>query len=52
MRIRNAQSLLLRSTLSIKEISYMVGFRDQLYFSRVFRQETGMSPRAFRRAHA
>jgi AraC-like DNA-binding protein len=52
MRIRHAQSLLLRSSLSVKEISYMVGFRDQLYFSRVFRRETGLSPRAFRRANA
>lgn len=52
MRVRHAQGLLLRSTLSIKEIAYTVGFHDQLYFSRVFRQETGMSPRAFRRAAA
>ncbi len=51
MRIRSAQTLLLRSNLSIKEISFMVGFRDQLYFSRVFRQETGMSPRAYRKAN-
>jgi AraC-like DNA-binding protein len=48
LRVRHAQSLLARSNLSIKEISYLVGFRDQLYFSRVFRQETGTSPRAFR----
>lgn len=50
MRVRHAQSLLVRSQLTIKEIAFMVGFRDQLYFSRVFRQETGRSPRAFRRA--
>jgi AraC-like DNA-binding protein len=50
LRVHHAQGLLLRSSLTIKEISYLVGFRDQLYFSRVFRQETGTSPRAFRKS--
>jgi AraC-like DNA-binding protein len=48
LRVRYARGLLLRSDLSIKEIAFMVGFRDQLYFSRVFRREAGASPRAFR----
>jgi AraC-like DNA-binding protein len=49
MRVRHAQGLLSRSQLTIKEIAYLVGFSDQLYFSRVFRQEFGMAPRDFRR---
>lgn len=48
LRVRHAQGLLLRSPLSIKEIAYLVGFSDQLYFSRVFRAATGQPPRAFR----
>jgi AraC-like DNA-binding protein len=52
LRVRHAQGLLLRSNLIIKEIAGMVGFGDQLYFSRVFRQQTGVSPLAYRRAKA
>lgn len=48
LRIRHAQHLLERSPLTVKEVAYLVGFSDQLYFSRVFRQETGMAPTAFR----
>lgn len=52
MRIQAAQDLLVHSGFSIKEIAAMLGFSDQLYFSRVFRQKTGRSPRAFRQARA
>lgn len=52
LRVRQATGLLARSQLTIKEVAFMVGFRDQLYFSRVFRQETGQSPREFRRQAA
>lgn len=52
MRVRQARDLLARSSLSIKEIAFMLGFRDQLYFSRVFRRRLGLSPRAFRRREA
>ncbi|MHC4660273.1 MAG: helix-turn-helix domain-containing protein [Planctomycetota bacterium] len=49
MRIDSARELLLTSTASIKEITTMVGFSDPLYFSRVFRRQMGVSPRAFRK---
>ncbi len=48
LRIRHAQHLLERSPLTIKEVAFLVGFSDQLYFSRVFRQETGQAPTAYR----
>lgn len=48
LRIRHAQHLLERSPLTVKEVAFLVGFADQLYFSRVFRQETGVAPTAFR----
>jgi AraC-like DNA-binding protein len=48
LRVRHAQHLLERSPLTIKEVAVLVGFADQLYFSRVFRQETGLAPTSFR----
>ncbi len=50
-RHRIAQSLqLLRSTdMSIACIANAVGFSDQLYFSRVFSKQMGMSPSQYRK---
>lgn len=48
MRIDYAKRLLhlrSRSHLTVQEIAWMSGFRDHLYFSRVFRKSTGMSPK-------
>jgi AraC-like DNA-binding protein len=50
-RIARAKGLLIGSSLSIKEIAQRTGFRDQLYFWRVFKKETGMSPSEFRSGH-
>jgi len=51
-RIRQAQRLLRSSHATVTEIASQVGYNDAAYFSRVFRKETGQSPRAFRRATA
>jgi transcriptional regulator GlxA family with amidase domain len=48
MRVRDAQMLLAHSSFSIKWVAAMLGFRDQLYFSRVFRRAIGASPTEFR----
>lgn len=48
LRIQNAQSLLENSTYNISEIAFMVGFRDPLYFSRVFKKQVGVSPKHYR----
>ncbi|MDP5229574.1 MAG: AraC family transcriptional regulator [Cellulophaga sp.] len=37
--------------LSIKEISFKVGFEDPLYFSRIFKNFMGKSPRNYRKNH-
>lgn len=53
-RIMAAQQLLKNRNFlskSVEEISYVAGFVDPAYFSRVFRQETGMSPGEYRKAH-
>lgn len=47
VRIEHARRLLHlrpRSGLSIQEIAWMSGFKDSLYFSRVFRRQTGVTP--------
>lgn len=47
LRINKAKALMC-SDLQIGDISEMVGFQDQLYFSRVFKQSTGLSPREYK----
>ncbi len=47
-RIAKASQMLIESTDPVKVIAYQVGFRDPNYFSRVFKIETGYSPRDYR----
>jgi AraC-like DNA-binding protein len=47
-RIEEAKKLLLTTDLQAAEIAHEVGFNSPTYFSNVFRQETGVSPGAFR----
>ena len=47
-RILRAQKLLLNPTLSINEIAGLTGYDDPGYFTRRFRQQTGLSPRDWR----
>lgn len=49
---REAALGLERSTLSIKQLSYSLGFRDPAHFSNFFRRMTGMTPGRFRRMMA
>lgn len=48
LRIQKAAGLLEREDLSVKSIAFSSGFSDPLYFSRVFRQHTGLSPTEYR----
>ncbi len=36
------------SELSVKEISVLLGYRDPFHFSKVFKQEIGVSPYTYR----
>ncbi|RIE02460.1 AraC family transcriptional regulator [Cohnella faecalis] len=47
LRIRHSQSLLLETNESLRHIAERVGFTDEYYFNRRFRQTTGMSPRQY-----
>jgi len=49
LRMLEAMNLLRTSSLSIKEVSALVGFNDALYFSRRFREHWGIPPTAVRR---
>jgi AraC-like DNA-binding protein len=46
-RIREAKALL-RKGVSIKEVTYQVGFSSQNYFGKTFKRLTGMTPSEFR----
>ncbi len=49
LRLQKAMSLLRYRDWSITEIAYHVGFNDSNYFSRQFKQVTGMTPSAYRK---
>src|SRR5690554_103348 len=48
LKIMRAKGLLRTTTLSVKEISYECGFESIHYFSRLFKQKTGLTPGEFR----
>ena len=50
LRIRKARSLLTNTTLSVESIADEVGFDSSFYFSRCFKQRTGLAPRNFRKS--
>lgn len=50
MRIEKSKECLLASNWKIHKVASYVGFEDAGYFSRVFRKQTGMSPKEFRNA--
>lgn len=47
-RLDHAKALLLSSSVRIGDVAHQCGFGDAVYFSRRFRQWTGMTPRQFR----
>jgi two-component system, response regulator YesN len=48
MRIKEAKRQLIETEKSIKEIAYLVGYHHANYFSRIFKEVMGTSPREFR----
>ena len=48
VRIEKSKQLLKTTMLSIAEIADQCGFEEQSYFSRVFRKQTGLSPKTYR----
>lgn len=50
-RINSAKEQLIHSTKSIKEIGYMVGYKDTSYFCQAFKKVTGYTPLSYRERH-
>ncbi|MCC6461928.1 MAG: response regulator, partial [Saprospiraceae bacterium] len=48
LRLLQARLLLADPALSVADVAYETGFNDPKFFSRVFSEEFGMSPTAFR----
>ncbi len=51
LRIENAKKLLLNLKKSISDISVLCGFQSFAYFSHVFKNHVGVTPREFRHKH-
>jgi len=48
LRIQKAKELLSDTSKTIKEIAYELRFETSLYFSKVFKEKTGLTPTAYR----
>ena len=48
LRIDHAKALLERDQRTIQEIARAVGYEDLIFFRRLFKRHTGMSPQAYR----
>ena len=49
--MQEARKLLLSSELSVSEIAYKLNFQDNSYFNKVFKSNTGLTPKRFRDIH-
>jgi AraC-like DNA-binding protein len=49
LRIEKAKSYLSDHSMSIKEIAITLNFESSFYFSRLFKEKTGMSPEIYRK---
>ena len=47
MRIQTSCELMKRNITCIKDIAFMCGFSDSLYFSKLFKKQMGLSPRDY-----
>ena len=48
VRIDRAKNALRDPALSVREVGAMSGYSDPNYFSRIFKKQTGMTPREYR----
>jgi len=49
LRVHKAMELLINSSGTLREIAQKVGYKDEFYLSRRFKQQTGVSPSAYNR---
>lgn len=48
IRVKNAGTLLLKTTLTVNEIAQKCGFLDMAYFSKTFKSHFGISPKKYK----
>lgn len=51
MKILKAKQYLCRFDLSVKEIAYMLGFKDEKYFMKLFKEYENLTPSTYRNAY-
>lgn len=49
IRLQKGEHLMVTTDLNISEIVYSIGFYSRSYFSKIFRQEFGCSPRVYKK---
>ncbi len=52
LRVKKAKELLNNSDLSVKEVCFMVGYKDPNYFSRIFKKRIGITPSEYVKANS
>ena len=48
VRLRNAAELLARQPLTVREVSWLVGYRQPAHFAKAFRRRFGVTPAQYR----
>ena len=48
LRIERAKEYLLEEKYTVKEVCFLVGYKDPNYFSRIFRKMVGVPPSEYR----
>lgn len=51
IRITKAKDLLKNTAFTIQEVGRLVGYENPLYFSRIFKKQTGHSPSEYRKEY-
>jgi len=51
LRMEEARRLMTNPELRLRDIAHQIGYNDEFYFSRKFKQETGVTPSAYIRNH-
>ena len=51
VRIKNAKRMLIETDRSVADIAERCGFNDAMYFSRVFKKKTALSPSEYRKVY-
>lgn len=50
-RIQESMNLIENTNYSLSDISFIVGFNSQSYYSQIFKRKTGLTPAEHRKKH-